>query len=124
MKSRVNAGREAESIAVEHLKSHGYRILQRNVYSRGGELDIVAEHERDLVFIEVRSGRVRSSRDLAESVDQRKIRHICRSAAVWRLKNNRTGSSCRYDVITVAFTEGKPHIELFVNAFDDQGFAL
>jgi len=49
-------GNHAEEIACEWLKEQGCRILERNVYSRFGEIDIIAEREGVLHFIEVKSG--------------------------------------------------------------------
>lgn len=49
-------GNRAEDIACEWLKEQGCRILERNVYSRFGEIDIIAEREGVLHFVEVKSG--------------------------------------------------------------------
>jgi len=49
-------GNRAEEIACEWLKEQGCHILERNVYSRFGEIDIIAEREGVLHFIEVKSG--------------------------------------------------------------------
>ncbi len=50
-------GWDAEGFAVGRLTGRGYHILGRNVPVGPGEIDIVAEHDRRLVFIEVRSRR-------------------------------------------------------------------
>jgi Holliday junction resolvase-like predicted endonuclease len=47
--------REAEEAVARHLWATGYRIIARNVRSRYGELDIVAEKDGRLHFVEVRS---------------------------------------------------------------------
>lgn len=52
---RQARGRIGERIAVALLQRCGYRILARNVRSGRGELDIVAEHEETLVFVEVKA---------------------------------------------------------------------
>jgi len=49
-------GNRAESLACEWLIQQGCRILDRNVYSRFGEIDIIAEQFGVLHFIEVKSG--------------------------------------------------------------------
>ncbi|WP_456323759.1 YraN family protein [Hydrogenimonas sp.] len=46
----------AEEKAAEWLRSQGCRIIGRNVYSRFGEIDIVASREGVLHFVEVKSG--------------------------------------------------------------------
>lgn len=47
-------GRVGEKIAVEYLKNNGYRILKTNWFYKHKEIDIIAEHEHEIVFIEVR----------------------------------------------------------------------
>ncbi len=50
-------GNIAEDKAVEYLLEQRYRILERNFYSRFGEIDIIAFKDDILHFIEVKSGK-------------------------------------------------------------------
>jgi putative endonuclease len=50
-------GSIAEDRAVEFLEDMGFEILDRNFYSRFGEIDIVALRDKTLRFIEVKSGK-------------------------------------------------------------------
>ena len=52
---RKALGALGEKIAVDFLKKRGYKILETNYRCSLGELDIVAEHNSYLVFIEVRT---------------------------------------------------------------------
>lgn len=47
-------GNIGEEIAQNYLLRRGCRILHRNYYSRFGEIDIIAEHDATLLFIEVK----------------------------------------------------------------------
>ncbi len=49
-------GNRAEEIACVYLREHGFDIIDRNVHSRFGEIDIIALREGTLHFIEVKSG--------------------------------------------------------------------
>ncbi len=49
-------GYQSENIAIEYLQKQGYMILERNFYSRFGEIDIIALKDSVLHFIEVKSG--------------------------------------------------------------------
>ena len=51
---RGDDGRAAEALAEGHLRAHGLAIVERNVHSRHGELDIVAREGATVVFVEVR----------------------------------------------------------------------
>jgi len=49
-------GNFAEDRATSYLKDLGYEIVDRNYYSRFGEIDIIAKKDNTLHFIEVKSG--------------------------------------------------------------------
>ena len=49
-------GEAAESRASEYLSDKGFAIVERNFYSRFGEIDIVASKDGVLHFVEVKSG--------------------------------------------------------------------
>ena len=48
-------GTIAEDRGCEYLRSHGFRIVERNVYNRFGEIDIIAIRDNVLHFVEVKS---------------------------------------------------------------------
>ncbi|MDD2781860.1 YraN family protein [Sulfuricurvum sp.] len=48
-------GNLAEDKGCEYLRQHGYRIVDRNVYNRFGEIDIIAIRDNVLHFVEVKS---------------------------------------------------------------------
>ena len=48
-------GEIGENIAVKFLMKHGFLILDRNYTRKWGELDIVAEKDRKIYFVEVKS---------------------------------------------------------------------
>ncbi len=53
--SRKEVGAIGEKVAAEYLKRHGFSIRDRNVTKKTGELDIVAEKEDTLHFVEVKT---------------------------------------------------------------------
>ena len=50
-------GVEAEALAVKHLESEGYKILAQRFKCKAGEIDIIAEKNELIAFIEVKSRR-------------------------------------------------------------------
>ena len=54
-KSRKEVGNLGESIACEYLRRHGFKILDRNIARKTGELDVIAEKEDTLHFVEVKT---------------------------------------------------------------------
>jgi putative endonuclease len=54
---RQGLGRTGERLAAEALMSNGYHILERNFRCHHGEIDLIAEDEQDLIFVEVKARR-------------------------------------------------------------------
>lgn len=52
---REARGRRAETLAALYLRLKGYQILGRRVRTPVGEIDIVARHRDNLVFVEVKA---------------------------------------------------------------------
>ncbi|WP_276661388.1 YraN family protein, partial [Syntrophomonas wolfei] len=46
-----------EELAAQYLGKKGYKILERNFYTRYGELDLVCEKDDNIVFVEVKTRR-------------------------------------------------------------------
>ena len=53
--SRKEVGALGEKVAAEYLKRHGFSIRDRNFVRKTGELDIIAEKENTLHFVEVKT---------------------------------------------------------------------
>ena len=51
------AGRRGETAVCQYLLQHGYTIRKRNYRIRGGEIDIIAQKDEILAFVEVKSRR-------------------------------------------------------------------
>jgi putative endonuclease len=103
-KTRKELGRIAEEHAARYLASRGYRIRERNFRTRGGEVDIIAEHRGALAFVEVRA---RTSSDFMspiESVTTTKQRRITRAANSYVSTRERRERIMRYDVVEVLLT--------------------
>ncbi len=114
--------RRGEAAASDALIRRGYRIVERNVRSRWGELDVVAYDGDTLVFVEVKARRSAQFGDPAYAVDREKQRRIVRLAQRY-LSRRRLGEPlCRFDIVVVderaAWT---PRVEVITNAFDASG---
>jgi len=48
-------GDRGESISCGYLANCGYKILKRNYSCKFGEIDIIAEKEKNIIFIEVKT---------------------------------------------------------------------
>ncbi|MBN1334953.1 MAG: YraN family protein [Deltaproteobacteria bacterium] len=75
----VQRGAQAESWVARRLESEGWRILERNWRCDAGEIDLVAEREGVLRFVEVKA-RVPEDPTGLEAVDREKQRRVARAA--------------------------------------------
>lgn len=88
----------AEDAAETHLRRNGYRIVERNLRTKLGEIDLVALDGETLVFVEVKA-RMSAEFGLAiEAVGPRKRARLARVAALV-LARNRSQRACRFDVL-------------------------
>jgi putative endonuclease len=95
-------GAQAESEAAEFLQRAGYRILERNYRCRQGEIDLIAEQDGVLCFVEVKSRASERYGPAASAVGPLKQRRLARTAAHY-LQTRRPGErlACRFDVVTL-----------------------
>ncbi|MDE5548747.1 MAG: YraN family protein [Clostridia bacterium] len=108
------SGIEGENLAVEYLKKSGYKILERNFSNRTGEIDIIAQDGKYIVFVEVKTRENTQFGMPIESVTIQKARKIIRTAECYLLYKKKQNSLCRFDVIEVLRGEVN-HIK---NAYD------
>ncbi|MBQ4146129.1 MAG: YraN family protein [Clostridia bacterium] len=100
--SRYNKdlGDFGEKVSSEYLRDEGYKIICEKYNTNSGEIDIIAENEKYLIFVEVKT---RSSLKFgypAEAVNYNKMKHII-SAAERYVFDNPTQKEIRFDVIEV-----------------------
>jgi putative endonuclease len=102
--ARQGLGRTGERLAAEALLSKGYRILERNFRCRQGEIDLVAEDEQDLIFVEVKARRGVSFGLPEDAVTMRKCRKLIEVAAYYLDLHTCSDRSWRIDVVAVQFS--------------------
>jgi len=90
-------GDAAEALACRFLARRGCTILARNVYFRGGELDIVAQKEGVIHFVEVKSG---SGFEPVYNLTPAKLRRLIKGAQVW-LKKEGVDAPWQIDALIV-----------------------
>ena len=115
--SRVVLGKIGEDLACAELERRGYAIVARRYRQRGGELDIIARDGPTLVFVEVKARDGRAFGDAGEAVTRLKRYRITQLARQFVARHRLHGCPCRFDVVAVHLEEGRPTIEVFINAF-------
>ena len=60
MTDKKKLGDRGEDYTARYLEKQGFHIVERNWHSRYGEIDIIAENEKYLLFVEVKTRRAGS----------------------------------------------------------------
>ncbi|MEH6626946.1 MAG: YraN family protein [Motiliproteus sp.] len=93
-------GKEIEDQAQAYLLQQGLKPVQQNYLCRGGEIDIIMQQDRTLVFVEVRFRNSTKFGNAAESVNWTKQQKLIIAAQHFLQKNARwQNQPCRFDVI-------------------------
>lgn len=99
-KTRKEIGALGENVAAEYLKRHGFSIRDRNISHKTGELDIIAEKENTLHFVEVKTvltntfpldENVEDSYDPSANLHEMKIRKVARTGEWYVLEKGWEG---------------------------------
>jgi putative endonuclease len=110
----MKRGTGAERRAAWFYRLRGYRILGRNVWAGGNELDVVARRGRRLVFCEVKEKLGEGYGDPLEMVGPEKQRRLRWAAEAWLAEHPELGGlECSFEV--VAFRGAA--LERFADAF-------
>ena len=100
-------GKAGEDFVAQYLKSKGYIIIKRNWRDgRFGELDIVAENNENIVFVEVKTRQKISLVSGLDAVDFGKQQRT-KNAAQTFMRRLRTNLPMRIDVAQVTIIEEK-----------------
>ena len=99
MKNSRTVGEDYEKQAAEHLKTLGYKVLEKNFRCRTGEIDLIAKDGAYLVFVEVKYRAGTAMGEPQEAVDVRKQRKNSRTASYYCMAHRiPQDQPCRFDV--------------------------
>lgn len=109
-------GKLGEKLASEHLAGKGYSILFMNWTYGKGEIDIIAQKEQQMIFVEVKTRKSNIFGEPETFVTRKKQRQIIKTADAYiQLKD--ISLSSRFDVISVILGNNKSEIHHLEDAF-------
>jgi putative endonuclease len=119
--ARQGLGRTGERLAATKLEQCGYHIMERNFRCPYGEIDLIAEHQQELVFVEVKTRRGDAYGRPEEAVTVRKQRKIVQVALYYLDIHTCSERPWRVDVVAVQMsTSGKlEEIRIYEHAFNN-----
>ena len=102
-------GKAGEDAAVRYLEEKGYLILHRNWRQGRYEVDVVAQIEDELVFVEIKTRAEDFYENPEDAVTTKKINHIV-SAANAYVRMHKIDLAIRFDIIAVLGYD--PHFQI------------
>ena len=109
-------GRRSEILAVDYIRSLGFRIVTSGYRTRDGEVDVIAWDGDTLVFVEVKARR--NDEPPEDSVGWNKQRRIIRAAESYIGRHRLHDTPYRFDILAVnASPAAKPQFRLLRDAF-------
>ena len=105
MTSRRTLGDFGERVAAAHLEAKGYRILATNFRIREGEVDIVAERDGVVAFVEVKTRRGDAMGSALEAIDGRKAQRLLLAAEAFAQQHPDLPPDRRIDLIAIDLDE-------------------
>ncbi len=113
-------GRWGEALVADWLRERGWRVIAAGWHCRYGEIDLIAENGKYLIFTEVKLRKSAAFALAREAVDRRKQEKL-RTTAQMYLAEHPTELQPRFDVAEVYAPQGldtaHPEICYIPNAF-------
>lgn len=109
-------GKKGEQVAALYMKSKNYVIKYKNWRINRHEIDIVAENNECIVFVEVKTRTTKQWGHPSEFINNNKIRRIVNAADLY-LKLNDIDKPARFDVISVVWNGTTYEIDHIEDAF-------
>ncbi|MBF0274281.1 MAG: YraN family protein [Nitrospinae bacterium] len=119
LKNKREIGKEGEEVAADYLRKKGYTIITTNYQKQCGEIDIIAEINKTIVFIEVKYRKQNALVSAEESITHIKKQRLIKTARHYiREEGNKLGNKgFRFDVIALSGLGENQTLQHYENAF-------
>ena len=97
-------GRKGENLAAEYIKERGFFISARNYKSAHGEIDIIAENRKFVVFVEVKLRRENAGYFPREAITKDKKQRLIFTARNYIFRSH-SALIPRFDIIEITLPE-------------------
>ncbi len=117
MTRQQTVGRWGEDLAAQYLQAHDCELIDRNVRTPYGEIDLIVRQGGVIVFVEVKARSSDAFGPPETAVTARKQVHLLQAAQAYLQAHNEEGD-WRVDVVAIRGRPGQPdvQIEWFENA--------
>lgn len=113
--NKNNTGLAAEQVAATFLTRNGLKMVMQNYHCKFGEIDLIMQEGKTLVFVEVRLRTNNQFGSAGASITPQKQQKLILTAQHYLQQHG--NSLCRFDAILMTKVDAE-HIEWVRNAFD------
>lgn len=115
--TNIVTGKWGEHVAESFLRGQGLTIIGRNVRTKYGEIDLIAQKDHTVIFFEVKARSNLSFGKPEEAITEKKLGHMLQSAEAYIQDNTLEQLDWRIDVIAIVGKPNKinPEIKWFEN---------
>lgn len=111
-------GENAEQAACDFLLANKLLLIDRNIRYPFGEIDLLMQDGKELVFVEVRFRRNQRFGGGAESVTSAKRKKMANAAQAWLSSHRQwANAGCRFDVVAIDWHENAFRFDWIKAAF-------
>ncbi|MBU1037148.1 YraN family protein [Patescibacteria group bacterium] len=114
MKNNQKTAKLGEDLACQYLIRKKYQILGRNIKYREGEIDIIAQKDKQLIFIEVKTRTNFRFGYGEQSFDLRKRQKLEKAILKYIYQHNYQGA-WRVDLITIEINNKKAWLRHYLS---------
>lgn len=108
------SGRIAENLAAEFLRQQDYQIIAQNWRTKFCEIDIVAQKNHALFFVEVKFRENNSHGDGFAAVTEKKLRQMRKAAEIFIAENPQIAQGKNLHLSAISLSENPPQIDEFL----------
>lgn len=108
-------GNQAEKVALSYLEQQGLTLIKKNYQTRFGEIELIMQDGKSIVFAEVRLRKNNIFGGGSESITQAKQRKIVKVPQ--QFLQHHCNQACRFDAIAMDKEEIQ-HIQWIKHAFE------
>ena len=105
MAKHIDIGKKGEKMAIGWLQERGYRILEQNWRYARWEVDVIAEKEMVLHFIEIKTRTTTRFGLPEESVGKIKMQHLINAADQY-LHQNPQWQRIQFNILSILILQG------------------
>jgi len=108
----------AEDQAEVALLATGYRIIERNYNTRVGEIDIIAEKDGYICFVEVKYRNPRGYGSAIDAITKAKMRKILATTRYYLSEKEKQDSDYRIDAVLIDGNEVEIIPNIYIQGMD------